>query len=124
MRVCNWAEIREYFGDLAGGVCEEEGCSVRERLQPHHDHTLVADLAGFRAYYFYGQEVNLHRIYGRRVIRMLCPPHHHDKHPEHHDEDYRRTLRAELEEFETWLAELQERKDKSKSRLGNAPSVS
>jgi len=33
-----------------------------------------------------------HRIYGRRVIRMQCPPHHHDKHPEHHDEDYRRAL--------------------------------
>ena len=58
-----------------------------------------------------------HRIYGRRVIRMLCPPHHHDKHPEHHDEDYRRALRAELEEFETWLAELQQRKDKSEKAV-------
>ena len=62
-------------------------------------------------------EVNLHRIYGRRVIRMLCPPHHHDKHPEHHDEDYRRALSAELEEFETWLAELQQRKDKSEKAV-------
>jgi hypothetical protein len=51
------------------------------------------------------------------TARLVCPPHHHDKHPEHHDEDYRRALRAELEEFETWLAELQQRKDKSEEAV-------
>jgi hypothetical protein len=117
----DWANMREYFGALADGVCEEEGCAVRERLQPHHDHTLVPGLWGFNAYSFLGQEVNLHRIYGKRVIRMLCPPHHRDQHPEHHDADYRRAAKEKSEaaakDFEAFLAGLRQQKDTSKKAV-------